>query len=290
MLSNKITVCIFAWNEEARLERCINNFKDFFKILVVDNGSVDGTLKLARQLGVSAVTIPNPGFIETPSVMDPLMDSCETDFLLIASVSEFVPLELMQKYAEVANSDSYDVVRAYRQSITAGMAIPISGLPTFRQPGELRFFRKGAVDFSENQVHGRGRAVVDPSRVLRLVSDSRFYFYQFRDYDWSHTELKHRGYNDVLSKQMFEAGRRFSWVKMCYYSTKQFLNAYIRFGCWKYGTLGFIHSFHRAYMEMGIWFRIWEWEHGLQRSGVIQKNNNFREALEKKIVFEERNN
>lgn len=283
MLSQRITVCIFAWNEEKRILRCIDNFSGIFDIVVVDNYSTDRTVEIVKNAGYKVISVKNPGFIENTEVMNPVCDACTTDYILIASVSEFIPLALLQKYAEVANHDTHDVVRAYRNSITAGQPIPISARPTRRFSGELRFFKKGAVDYSDNEVHGRGRVTCPPSRVLSVVTAPDLHFFQFRDYDWSHTELKHRAYNDVLAKQRFDKGVRFSWFWMNIYATKQFLNAYLRFGSWRYGMLGFIHSFHRWYMEVGIWFRIWEWEHQLSRSGVIEKNDAFRKKLEDEV-------
>jgi len=283
MLSHNVTVCIFAWNEEKRIRRCLQNFEGLFPILVVDNQSADQTVRVVTEAGHRVITVANPGFIETPEVMDVVHRACLTEYLLIASVSEFVPLALLEKYAEVAEQKSYDIVRAFRQSITAGRPIPISGRPTRRFPGDLRFLRKGAVDYSNNMVHDHGRLVVPPDRVLSLVCDDRYHFYQFRDYDCSYTELKHRTYNDALAKQRFDAGTRFSWPRLTLHASKQFLDSYIRFGSWRFGMLGFIHSFYRWHMEVGIWLRVWEWEHQFSRDDVLRRNDEFRLGLEKEL-------
>lgn len=284
MLSDNATACIFAWNESARIMRCIDNFSGLFKILVVDNFSTDGTKDLVEKAGYRCVSIKNTGFIETPGVMDLVEAAIDTEYLLIASVSEFIPLALLRKYAEVANQESYDIVRAYRVSVTAGEPVPISGRPTRRFPGELRFFRKGTVDYRNNQVHDRGRVVCSPERVLKLVTEASCHFYQFRDYDCSRTDIKVCGYNDVLAKQAFDAGVRFSWFWMIVKSSKQFLDSYVRFGSWRYGMLGFIHSFIRWYMEIGIWFRIWEWQNDLSSEGVKRANNAVRYQLEQEFL------
>lgn len=283
MLSNNITVCIFAMNEEKRIVRCINNFKGLFEnILIVDNLSTDKTCEVAAALGCRCVSIPNPGFIETPEVMDKVQAAVATDYILIASVSEFIPVELLQRYSQVADSHSHAIVRAFRQSVTAGLTIPISGQPKSYKHTELRFFKKGAVDYHNNKVHDRGNMVCPMDQVLVLL-EPEYWFYQFRDYDCNHTEIKHAGYNNVLAKQKYDSGVRFSWLKMFYYASKQFANSYIRFGSWRYGMPGFIQSFYRFYMELGIWFRIWEWQSGFDAASVRQKNMSFRENLEAKL-------
>lgn len=283
MLSDNVTVCLFAWNEEARILRAIKNFSKFFQVLVVDNYSTDRTIEVVEAAGHRAIKIKNPGFIETPEVMDLVIAACETEYLLIASLSEFVPLALMKKYADVANSASHDVVRAYRFSVTAGEYMALAGKPSSRHEGELRFFRKGSVDYTGNKVHGRGRVTASSERVLSLVLDEELSFYQFRDYDCSHTEMKHRVYNDTLARQLYDQGVRFSWLKMLKSSSRQFISAYLKCGLWRFGMLGFIHAFHRWYMDIGIWFRVWEWQNDFYSAEVIRKNNEVRIKMEDEI-------
>lgn len=283
MLSDNITVCIFAMNEEKRIERCINNFNGLFEnIVVIDNYSTDSTKNIANSLGCRCVEVKNPGYAETNEVMDKVLAVVDTDYILVASVSEFVPVELLERYSQVAETGSHAIVRAFRQSVTAGLAIPISGQPKSYKHTELRFFKKGAVDYRNNKVHDRGTMVCPMDEVLVLL-EPRYWFYQFRDYDCNHTEIKHAGYNNVLAKQMYDSGVRFSWLKMFYYASKQFANPYLRFGAWRYGMPGFIQSFYRFYMEVGIWFRIWEWENGFDAACVRQKNSEFRASLESQL-------
>jgi glycosyltransferase involved in cell wall biosynthesis len=280
MLSKKITVCIFAFNEEIRILRCIRNFKDYAKIVVIDNYSTDATKEIVENAGIRCISIKNPNFIETPEVMNPVVDIVDTDYILIASVSEYVPLALLQKYAEVANASNYDVVRAYRVSITAGHSIPIAGVARKGGHGELRFFRKDAVEFTGNQVHGRGKILSAPNRVLSVVVDPALHFYQFRDYDCSHTELAHCRYDDVLAKQRYDTGQRFSWARALYHTSKSFLTSYVRAGSFRHGMLGFMHCYYRGHMEFTVWLRIWEWEHGYARTDVIMRNNRVRQFME----------
>lgn len=48
----KISACLITKNEENNIARCINSFKDVVdEIIVVDTGSVDSTVKIAKKLG-----------------------------------------------------------------------------------------------------------------------------------------------------------------------------------------------------------------------------------------------
>ncbi|QHJ00168.1 glycosyltransferase [Xylophilus rhododendri] len=48
LLSDRLTVCLFAWNEEQRILRSLENFRGLFRVLVVDNCSTDRTAEVAR--------------------------------------------------------------------------------------------------------------------------------------------------------------------------------------------------------------------------------------------------
>ncbi len=288
MLSSNITVCIFAKNEEKRIKRTIKNFKGLFRVAVIDNFSDDNTEDVAKGEGCEVIKIKNPGYIENNDVMQELQSKCKTDYILLASCSEFIPTNLLRFYAKVANENSHDVIISYRESITAGVSIPISGTRESKHAGELRFFKKHYISYKNNIVHGRGEIKAMPERVLSIVKNKDLVFYQYRDYDSSHTELKHREYNDVLASQYFSQGKRFRYWKLLYHPIKHFVFSYFRSGSWKNGFLGFIHSYYRFQMEFGIWLRVWEHENNLLRGRVIELNNMHRETMEEDaIIFKE---
>jgi glycosyltransferase involved in cell wall biosynthesis len=273
LLSDQITVCIFAYNEEGRILRSIKNFNEIFEILIVDNFSHDKTKFIAEENGFKCISIKNPGFIETPEVMDLLWDRIKTNYILMAYVGEFIPFNLLKKYSEIANNQSYDVVRAFRLSVTAGEPIPISGNPRRGMDGDLRFYRRGSVSYSKNKVHEVGKIICNPNRVLNLVMEKKYHFIQFRDYDCSRTENVLRIYDDILAVQRFDGGQRFNFLSALLQSIKIFLSVYIRFGCYKFGMLGFLHSYYRFHMEFTIWLRIWELENGYTMDRVIDLNS-----------------
>ena len=272
MLSSNLTVCLFAFNEERRIEQGLSNFEGLARILVVDNCSTDRTAEIASTHGCDVIEVRNPGFIETPEVMDVVQAAVSTPYLLIASCAEVVPAALLRLYADVAQSGSHDVVQALRVSITAGREVPVSAPPRIAAY-DTRFFRKGSVDYVGNRVHQVGRVTARQSRVLRVDRhDADRRFYQFRDYDASKTEDALRRYGDVLAVQRHEAGERFGVTRCLFRSVGHFLNAYLRFGCYRFGMLGFLHAAYRGIMEFTIQLRLWELQSGCTLPWVIDQN------------------
>lgn len=280
MLSSKITVCIFVWNEEKRILPCLENFKGLFNIVVVDNCSTDQTVRLAQEAGCRTITVQNPGFIETPEVMNKVLAACDTDYVLIALVGEYVPISLLRLYADVANEARYEIVRTYRVSITAGRAIRISGRPSIGDPGQLRFFRKGSISYDGNPVHGTGIPMVAENRILSLVPQEEYHFFQFRDYDCARTEEVMCRYDDILAEQRFMAGDRFRLTFAVWRACVAFINCYFRFGAYKFGVLGLLHSYYRFHMEFSVWLRVWEHQNGFTLADVRRLNQAVRKKME----------
>ena len=50
-----ITVIIIAQNEEANIERCIRSCSDIGEILLIDSGSTDKTVTIAKKLGARVI-------------------------------------------------------------------------------------------------------------------------------------------------------------------------------------------------------------------------------------------
>ena len=50
MNSNKISITIITKNSKATLKECLLSVKDFDEIIMLDNGSIDGTLELAKEM------------------------------------------------------------------------------------------------------------------------------------------------------------------------------------------------------------------------------------------------
>ena len=279
MLSSRLTVFLFTRNEELRLADTYENFRDLLPVVVIDNDSSDGTAVVAARLGLRVEQIANPGYIEDHEVMRQVQAACTTDYLVIASCAEVVPLALLRVYARVAESGSHDVVRAPRLSITAGREIPVAMSMSVPYPGELRMFRKGSVDFTGTVVHQVGRPVVPAERVLTLPQTRESAFFQFRDYDCSVTERNHCRYDDLLARQRFEAGERFNLPRALVRSVGLFLRPYVRYGCWRFGMLGFIHCVYRGIMELTVQFRIWEHQHGFTIDRVRAENLAVKRAM-----------
>ena len=277
MLSERITVVIPTKNEQGRLPLVIENFADRLPLLVSDNHSTDATLEIAAKAGIPTITLDHPGYYENDQVMPILWSAVQTEYLMIAGCAEYFPPALLERLAEIANSGSHDVVYIKRYSMTYGRLIPLSASPEVRQRGELRMYRRGAVDFSDTVIHGSGgRATVAPERQCTLGQDMDTSIVQFRDYDSSHNELQNNRYNNLWAQQRFARGERFSIIGMGIDCGIAFGSCYVRHGAWRHGIGGLIIALQRGIMAFQVGCRLWEMEHGLLKSAIVERHVDLR--------------
>ena len=264
-------------NEAKRLPLALANFTGRFPILVSDNHSTDDTLRIAAEAGVPTITIEHPGFYENDQVMAVLWSTVPTDYVMIVGCAEFYPFPLLQRLAEIANTNSHDVVFIKRYSVTYGMAIPLATSPERRNRGELRMHRRGCVSFADTVIHGLGgTALVPRERQCELGQDSDTAIVQFRDYDSAHNESQNTRYNNIWAQQRYERGERFQLLRAILMSLRMYAATYAIHGAWRYGEPGFILAMQRCIMEFQVQCRLWELERGLLKPCIESLNADLR--------------
>gem|GEM_PF-4366908 len=288
MLSDNLTVCLLVRNEEKRIEYAIKNFIGKFKLLVIDDipPSTDRTREICEKFKVEYIQINKHNFVEQPIVMNAIWEKVKTHYMLMAFCGEYFPDELLALYAKVADEKSYDVICAARISITAGKHILVWGDPRKSIIRNLspRFSRRGSISYEDNIMHREGKIVCEEKKILKAPRDIHLMFYQFRDYDASWSEARHAGYNDVNAMQLYQNGEHYSFIKMISKSLAFFLKDYFYNGAWKQGHLGFMHAYYRFHLSMGIYLRMWDIEHNLQKDQITELHNSIRRKLLSKEI------
>jgi glycosyltransferase involved in cell wall biosynthesis len=283
MLSDNLTVCIFCYNEEKRIEQTIQNFIGKFKILVVDNipPSSDKTIEICKKYDVEYINIDRHGFSLNPKTMNELWSHVNTDYILYASCSEYVPDQLLELYANISQYNKYSVVRVARVSISSGRFISTWGDPRtaiFRGL-IIRFSKRNSIDYNNTIIHKQERIICNKSEVLDLPRNINLMTYQFRDHDASWSDKQHAGYADIEATQMYYLKVKYNPFIMFGKSVIFFLRDYIYNGAFMQGHLGFMNCYYRFHLSMGIYLRLWDIENNMQKSQIEEINKNIREKL-----------
>jgi len=156
----RLSVIVITRNEERNLPACIDTVAFADEIVVVDSGSTDGTVALARERGAQVVCTGDwPGF---GPQKNRALDQATGDWVFSIDADERVTPELRQAIQEAIAQPRFDAYEVDRRSSYCGQFMKHSGWSPDRV---VRLVRRGTARFSDSLVHER---LVPPGPVGRL--------------------------------------------------------------------------------------------------------------------------
>ena len=144
-----ITVIIIAQNEEANIERCIRSCSDIGEILLIDSGSTDQTLHIAKKLGAKVIEQPWLGF--GPQKRFGVAHS-STDWFLSLDADEYLSPELLNDIKSLPLTDPARAYAINRRCFFLGREVRFSG---WNPDWVIRLANRRFWNFSDDLVHER---------------------------------------------------------------------------------------------------------------------------------------
>jgi glycosyltransferase involved in cell wall biosynthesis len=144
----RLSVTVIALNQEANLGPCLETVAFADDLVVVDTGSTDRTLEVARTYTPRVFSSPWLGFGRTKNFA---LDQAEGDWVFSLDTDERVPPELQAEIQAVLAADGpLDGYRVPRKNYFCGRWIRHLGwYPDYT----LRLFRRGRGRFRDREVH-----------------------------------------------------------------------------------------------------------------------------------------
>ena len=195
----KISVITLALNEERNIRECLQSVSWADQLIVVDSGSTDNTVRLAREFTSDILEVQWKGYGAT---RNEALTHATGDWILWLDADERVTPELVEEIrARLSDNDSniagYDVSR---RAYFLGKWIKHCGWYPSRV---VRVFRRTHGRFSENNVH-------EQLRLNGAVGHLRHDLLHYTDPDLHHYFLKFNRYTSLAAKDLYAAGRRCS--------------------------------------------------------------------------------
>jgi glycosyltransferase involved in cell wall biosynthesis len=193
-----ISVTVITKNEEANIARCLASVSWADEIVVIDSGSTDRTVEIARKYTPRVHVEAWHGFGPQKNLA---VSRATGDWILSLDADEWVSDELREALRAAAQSGSpHDAWSMPRSSIFCGRVMRHSGWwPDF----VTRLFRRGKAEFSGDLVHER-LLVRGTTGILKapLMHES------YRDLD--QVIEKMNLYSKLAAQDMHSRGRRSS--------------------------------------------------------------------------------
>jgi glycosyltransferase involved in cell wall biosynthesis len=146
-----LSVCIITLNEEANIARTLRSVGEIAgEIIVVDSGSTDSTVALARQHGAKVFTEPWKGFA---AQKNSALAKASGDWILSLDADEEVSPELASSIRSLLNSGQSPAFAGYRmnrRNLYLKRWLKRSG---YYPDPKLRLIKRGAAEFELRAVH-----------------------------------------------------------------------------------------------------------------------------------------
>ncbi len=212
----KLSVIIITKNEAANIAECLKSVSFADEFIVVDSGSTDGTVELARALGAVVEVTPDwPGF---GPQKNRALDLVTGDWVLSIDADERVTPELAQEIRAVMAAPAADTYEIARLSNFCGRDIRHSGWwPDY----VLRLFKRGTARFTDSAVHER--VVPTNGEPLKL----RGYFLHFPYDNLDALVTKINRYSSDAAAMMYAKGKRASVFGALGHSFWTFVRIYL---------------------------------------------------------------
>lgn len=234
----KISAVIIALDEEKKIASAIRSVEWADEIVVVDSGSTDSTRRIASDLGARVIDQEWKGFAGQKQFA---IDQALFDRILSLDADEAVTPEL--KAEILALKDSASVLDGYtipRLSIYMGRRIRHGGWYPDRQ---LRFFDRRRGKWADRVIHES--FVLEPEATKgELRSDL---LHRSVDDIEHHNRMIAERYAPLGARQMYEEGKRTSYLRAIISGWITFLKTYVIKLGFLDGKAGFVIAYFAAH-------------------------------------------
>jgi glycosyltransferase involved in cell wall biosynthesis len=240
----KISATIITLNEETNIREACESLAWADEVVVVDSQSTDQTVQFASHCGARVISREWPGFAAQKQFAT---DSASHEWIFSLDADERVSDQLRESIEALRTKPSDQLAEGYlisRRSFYQGRWISGGGWYPDRQ---LRLFKKARGRWEGKHIHESVK--IKDGRIENLPGD--ILHYSVRDAAHHHRMIGER-YAPLAARQMFEAGRRTSPVKIATAAPLAFLRSYLLKAGFRDGLAGLsIASFaaHHAFLK-----------------------------------------
>ena len=250
-----LSVIVITKNEESNIRECLTSVCWAEEIVLVDGGSEDQTVELARSLGAKVFERPWDGY---GAAKNYALSHCTGEWILWLDADERVTEELANEISQRlrSNDTRFNGFQIARRAYFLGRWMKHSGW----YPGHvLRLFRKGTGRFSERKVHEQ---LVVEGEIGRL----KFDLLHFTDPNLFHYFEKFNRYSSLAAEELGEHGQRFDFLQLLVRPPWVFFKMYLIRAGFLDGMQGFILSVLSACYVFTKYAKLWELVHSSRRS------------------------
>lgn len=248
MANNKqsLSVTVITKNEEDRLPVCLDSVKEIAdEIIVLDSGSEDRTVEIARQYTDQVFVTEWPGY---GTQKQRALEKAAGDWVLAIDADEALTPELREEIGQMLESDVEEVGFYLPWAVTI-LGKCLDHGRSARAP--LRLFRREGSSFTDAQVHET--VLLPPGKTAKMKG--RLLHYTHRDF--GHALYKNADYAWLGAQQRFAKGKKGGLFGATARGILVFLQVYILRGGFLDGPVGFVMAAMYSQVAFNKYVGLW---------------------------------
>jgi glycosyltransferase involved in cell wall biosynthesis len=252
-----LSAILITKNEERNVRDCLESVKWVNEIIVVDAGSTDRTVDIAKGFTQHIFQRPWDGYGAAKNFG---LAQCTNEWIIWLDADERITVELQKEILEKITSADKSIAAMSMPRRTNFLGRWINHCGWY--PGRItRVFRRSAGRFTEEKVHERLEV---NGEIISLHSDLLHY----TDPNLKHYFEKFNKYTSLAAEELMERQRRFTLVKMVVNPLWVFFRMYIL----RLGFLDGIPGLILCVLSANYVFTKYakQWEHSMQKKGSQQ--------------------
>jgi hypothetical protein len=247
-----ISGLINTWNEAETIRYAIASLATWCdEVLVVDQGSSDRTVEIARLCGARVIEVEPTGYVEIIREMS--VGLTAHDWVMVLDSDEVVHPNLGPRLREIAETREADVVRIPRRNVILGREMAHG---QWWPNAKRRFFHKDHIDIRV-EMHG-GFHAASGAREIMLPLDRECCLWHFSYHDVADLVWKSQRYTTVQAWQRARSGRRPGPRRWFTVAARQAWKEFVRGRAWRDGPPGIATSAVRVFDRFLVQAKQWD--------------------------------
>ncbi|MGL5743113.1 MAG: glycosyltransferase family 2 protein [Legionella sp.] len=229
-----LSVIIITKNEEKNIRRCLESVRFADEVIVLDSGSTDKTVSIAKGYTEHVFSTDWPGY---GAQKQRALLKARCDWVLNLDADESISEKLQHEILQAIASDSADAFRIAIQMYFYNHPLKYSSSPK----RHIRLFKRENACFSSDIVHEK---IVLPEGTRIGKMSSSIMHHSFKDV--SHVLYKMNKYSSYSAKTYILNQRKCSFIKTMASTSWMFFRCYILQRGFLDGKIGFLFAIFNA--------------------------------------------
>ena len=215
----KLSVVIITFNEEKNIARCLDSVKKVAdEIIVLDSGSADKTVSIAKEKGAAVQVLPFAGFTEQKNKA---LEFTTYNYILSLDADEALDSKLEASILQAKENFTFSAYSMNRCTNYCGKFIRHGNWYPDRK---LRLFDKRTARWAGNLIHEKVELLSPGSSTIQqLKGDLLHYSYYSVDEHFSRIEQ----YSSLSAQDYFKKGKWAGWFHLLVNPAWTFFSGYI---------------------------------------------------------------